>query len=297
MTHSILQASELINSHGSTVFEAISNNANAKLIESVSVDNHPIFAIWETENINLVEPQLEEICLTFHITGSVRVRNNVIGNNNVKFNSIAIYGLNSYEWNIYNKLRYAHLYFWKELVQFDPAEVAPFLKSNHLHGIKDNWVEGLFKMIMSYENIEDRKAFILKMYQDCFTYLKGKYLKEFQEKNTTTGGFTSFQVSKLQEFIEQNYMYKINIEDFCATMNWSRSHLFREFKKTFGTTPYNFLIHKRLSIAKQLIESGETIDRVCDQSGIENTNKLNYLFQKHLGTSLKCFLKNNQITK
>ena len=295
MTHSILQASELIKSQGSTAFEAISNNANAKLIESVFLGNQPIFAIWETENIKLIEPQLEEICLTFHITGSIRVRNNVIGHNNVKFNSIAVYGLNSYEWNIYNKLRYAHLYFWKELVQFDPTEIAPFLKSNHLHGIKDNWVEGLFKMIMSYEKTEDREAFILKMYKDCFMHLKDKYLNHFQEVNATTGGFTSYQVGKLQEFIEQNYMSKINIEDFCTAMNWSRSHLFREFKKTFGTTPYNFLIHKRLSIAKELFSVGLPIDIVCQRSGIENTNKLNYLFQKYVGSSLNSYLKQQSI--
>lgn len=286
-----IQSTHLKSSQGVTAFEAISNNPNARLIESIFVDDKPIFAIWETENINVIEPALEEICLTFHITGSIRVRNNVIGHNNVKFNSIAVYGLNHYEWNIYNKLRYAHIYFWKELVNFNPIEIAPYLKTNHLHGVKDNWVEGLFKMILSYENSNERKTFILKMYEECFSHLKQKYLNQFQQKNSDIGGFTSFQVSKLQEFIENNYMVQINIDDFCATMNWSRSHLFREFKKTFGTTPYNFLVHKRLSIAKELIEVGTTIECVCQLSGIENPNRLNYLFQKYLGISPKKYIK------
>lgn len=291
MNNANIPLTDLAISQGNTAFEAIKNNPHAKLIESIFVGDQPIFAIWETENIKLIEPDLKEICLTFHITGSIRVRNNVIGHNNVKFNSIAVYGLNSYEWNIYNKLRYAHLYFWKDLVQFDPEIIAPFLKSNHLHGIKDNWVEGLFKMIMSYDSSDERKEFILKMYNDCFTYLKNKYLNDYQQKNADSGGFTSFQVSKLQAFIEHNYMFKINIEDFCTTMNWSRSHLFREFKKTFGTTPYNFLIHKRLSIAKALIDEGQTLETVCQSSGIENINRLTYLFQKHLGVSLKGYIR------
>lgn len=293
LNDSSLPATKLVSSQGKTAFETILNNPNATLLESIFVGEQPIFAIWETNNIKLIEPQLEEICLTFHITGSIRVRNNVIGHNNVKFNSIALYGLNSYEWNLYNKLRYAHLYFWKDIVVFNPEEIAHALQNNELHGIKDNWVEGLFKMILSYKNSEERKTFILKMYQECFAHLKDKYLDNFQEKNVITGGFTSFQVKKLQEFIEHNYMSKINIEDFCNTMNWSRSHLFREFKKTFGTTPYNFLSHKRLSIIKELLAAGQPIDQVCQNSGVENINKINYLFQKHMGISLKEYLQQN----
>ncbi|MDV2441306.1 AraC family transcriptional regulator [Acinetobacter gerneri] len=292
MKNMIQNESLLLKSEGQNAFEAISTNPNAHLIESIFHEGRPLFAIWETENAKVIEPFLEEICLSYHISGSIRVRNNVIGQNNVKFNSISIYGKHGYEWNIYNKLIYAQIYFWDDLLQLANVEKPISYELNHLHGIRDNWIDGLFRMILSYQDIEQKKQFILKMYHDCFQHIHQQYLTQSNAvKQNQIGGITSFQVGKLQQYIDENYSKNINIDDFCQEMNWSRSHLFREFKKTFGTTPYNFLVHKRIDMAKKLLLQGLNITQVCLKTGIENPSKLNYFFNKYVGMSPKLFIE------
>ncbi|SPL69508.1 helix-turn-helix transcriptional regulator [Acinetobacter stercoris] len=286
----------LVKSEGINAFEAIQANPNNRLIEAIFHQDKPLFAIWESQNAKVVEPFLHEICLSYHISGSIRVRNNVIGQNNVKFNSISIYGKHAYEWNIYNKLIYAQLYFWDDLLDLDKDQITQQLVQKHLHGIRDNWIDGFFRMILSYSSTDEKKQFILKMYLDCFKHLQKQYLSKQTNLNRLheNGGLTSFQVGKLQQYIEQNYQQQLNINDFCSAMNCSRSHLFREFKKTFGTTPYHFLNQKRLEVAKSLLIQGNPIHLICNKTGIDTPSKLNYLFNKYVGMSPKQFIDNNR---
>lgn len=60
-------------------------------------------------------------------------------------------------------------------------------------------------------------------------------------------------------YIENHYTVDIKIPDLANKFNYSKEHLIRQFKKSIGCTPHQYLIRYRVNIALERIAKGESI--------------------------------------
>ena len=75
-----------------------------------------------------------------------------------------------------------------------------------------------------------------------------------------------------------------DLDDLSIRFNVSKYTLSREFSKYFGISPIEYLIRKRIKIAKELlVDTNYTISEVSLRIGIFNTTHFINLFKKHTG--------------
>mgnify|MGYP001548091072 CR=1 FL=1 len=98
-----------------------------------------------------------------------------------------------------------------------------------------------------------------------------------------------FQYKKIcggRDYIADHYPDRFDLADVARRSHMSRYHFIRVFTRTFGETPYTFLIRLRIEKAKQLLISGDaSIGEVCEQVGYQSLGSFSSLFRKQVGIS------------
>jgi AraC-like DNA-binding protein len=90
----------------------------------------------------------------------------------------------------------------------------------------------------------------------------------------------------LKQIMQDNYLYRLSLEDFARLCHRSLSTFKRDFQELFGTSPGRWLALQRLKYARmRLLTTGENINDVAFHSGFENTPHFIRCFKKHYGSS------------
>ncbi len=92
----------------------------------------------------------------------------------------------------------------------------------------------------------------------------------------------------IADFMRNNYLNNLNIEDFALLTGRSRSTFIRDFKKVYGTTPNQWLIEQRLQKANQLLLNTEvTVTEVALSVGYENISHFITAYKRKYGVTPK----------
>lgn len=90
----------------------------------------------------------------------------------------------------------------------------------------------------------------------------------------------------LLEFMEENYMYDLSMEEFAAFTGRSLSTFKRDFKKVSDLSPQKWLIRRRLEAAYELLkEDGMRVSDVYVDVGFKNMSHFSLAFKKQYGFS------------
>jgi AraC-like DNA-binding protein len=81
--------------------------------------------------------------------------------------------------------------------------------------------------------------------------LGGVVLSEMKE--ATKGGLSTRASQRVREYISSHLPYDMPLEDLAAIAEVSMSHFSREFKRSFGVSPHQYIVVKRVERAAQLI--------------------------------------------
>lgn len=88
-------------------------------------------------------------------------------------------------------------------------------------------------------------------------------------------------VSNVKAFIDQNYTNKIALEIVAKQFNVNKSYLLRLFKENTGLTVNNYILQKRILLAKnELRFSNKTLDVIAEECGFECANYFIRIFKK-----------------
>ncbi len=93
------------------------------------------------------------------------------------------------------------------------------------------------------------------------------------------------------DFIENNLENKITLDILEKRFYINGSYLSRMFKKSIGINLSNYIIHKRISRAQELLLVGMNVYEACYLSGFNNYNHFIKVFKKHTGISPLQFKK------
>ncbi len=92
------------------------------------------------------------------------------------------------------------------------------------------------------------------------------------------------RISKIIEFLEQNFAQKIYVEDLAEMAFMSLRNFQRIFKKAVGSTPSQYLMQIRLQRARRLLRSSSlSVADIAAQTGLTDSNYFIKSFKKELG--------------
>jgi AraC family transcriptional regulator len=103
---------------------------------------------------------------------------------------------------------------------------------------------------------------------------------------TFTGGLSAARLRHVTEFISDNYDRDIKLAELAQVAGMSSFHFAREFKRTTGTTPHQYLIKFRIECAKALLAKRDLpLIEVSLRSGFSHQSHFTRLFRRVTGTT------------
>ncbi|WP_309640246.1 AraC family transcriptional regulator [Flavobacterium sp.] len=94
-----------------------------------------------------------------------------------------------------------------------------------------------------------------------------------------------------REYIDKNYLEKIDIQNIANTNTLSEYHFLRLFKKAFSVTPHQYIIQKRLEFSKNLLLENYTLNDVAFLSGFADQPSFAKSFKKKYAITPNGFKK------
>ena len=98
---------------------------------------------------------------------------------------------------------------------------------------------------------------------------------------------------KIEGFITEKLSENIYVEDICREFFISKNSLYRLFKEEFGVTVNEFILQKRLALAKELLAQNDSlsITEIAALCGFSDYNYFIRVFKKAVGTTPLKFKK------
>lgn len=91
------------------------------------------------------------------------------------------------------------------------------------------------------------------------------------------------------DYIRKNLHQKLSIDSIAKMAYVSKSNFFRMFKDELGTSPNEFILHERISRAKELLKSRNSIKETAFQTGFSDTNYFTRVFKQLVGVTPKSY--------
>lgn len=90
--------------------------------------------------------------------------------------------------------------------------------------------------------------------------------------------YLSKRIVQAKLFIDANFSKRICLQNIAGEACFSRFHFIRLFKSIYGKTPHQYLIKVRLENAKELLQKGMPVTKVCFTVGFESAGSFSALF-------------------
>ncbi len=94
----------------------------------------------------------------------------------------------------------------------------------------------------------------------------------------------------LQEHIED----PLTVGQMAARVGLSAAHFSREFKRSTGSTPWDYVVRMRLEGARDALLNGGSFAGVALQFGFADQSHMARLFKSRFGRSPSAFIKANK---
>ncbi|WP_119391744.1 helix-turn-helix transcriptional regulator [Taklimakanibacter lacteus] len=96
------------------------------------------------------------------------------------------------------------------------------------------------------------------------------------------GGLSVSSARRVHEFLNENFSQKLSVAELAGICGLSPYHFIGAFTKTFGQSPYQYLLALRLAFAeKLLVEGGLPIAEIAYLSGFSSQSHLTATMKKH----------------
>ena len=91
---------------------------------------------------------------------------------------------------------------------------------------------------------------------------------------------------RAKDYADANYAERIGVEDMAAASGLSRAHFSREFKRTFGESPNEYLLSRRLERAATLLRNTDyPVNEICLNVGMLSVGSFTTSFTRTFGKS------------
>ncbi len=127
--------------------------------------------------------------------------------------------------------------------------------------------------------------------EENFFFLLEQLIGEYAEQEMSSPqSEQSSETKSICEFLEQNYMKNISLDDLSNLTGLNKFYLLRSFTKQKGISPYSYLETIRISKGKRLLEQGISPIDVALQTGFTGQSHFSNFFKKFIGLTPKQYM-------
>jgi AraC family transcriptional regulator len=99
-------------------------------------------------------------------------------------------------------------------------------------------------------------------------------------------GLTPQRLRRCQQYIETHLGDELSIEELAATAEMSRFHFTRAFKKAMGQTPHRYVIERRISVARMMMQTtSRPVNEIATELGFANQSHFSAVFNQLTGVT------------
>lgn len=92
------------------------------------------------------------------------------------------------------------------------------------------------------------------------------------------------EMNQIKDYLDDNFLNDVNLDSLAQIFHINKFYLTRKFKDTFGLTIMQYVIDKKISVAKELLRfSSSSITDISIQSGFHNITYFTKVFKAHEG--------------
>jgi len=118
--------------------------------------------------------------------------------------------------------------------------------------------------------------------QTLTLHLLSNYTTAFTKSAPKSGGLSGYKLRRVTEYIDAKLDEEISLNELAAVAELSSFHFVRAFRKSIGKTPQQFLMHRRVERAKELLSRPDLpIVEVGLRTGFKNQSHFTTLFRKY----------------
>ncbi len=135
-------------------------------------------------------------------------------------------------------------------------------------------LDGVFDKLFLADGIFEKYSCIYKVLDIVFAAAAPKEKRE------------SEAMLRLSDYIGENYMNKIRIEDMAGLLHMSHSNFYAVFRRCYGMSPIAYINKFRISVAAQLLRNtDDTVAKIALSVGVGDPLYFDRLFRREYGMS------------
>ncbi|MDO4273906.1 MAG: AraC family transcriptional regulator [Eubacteriales bacterium] len=149
--------------------------------------------------------------------------------------------------------------------------------------------ERLKDILYELENSLDSQAFASPLlckalFSQFMVYVNRIFLEKQYILDQKSYSYDS-QVENLLRYINRHLDADLSIETLAQKYFLSKYHMMRKFKEETGYTMHNYIVSKRLLLARSLISQGTPVIKAAQQSGFGDYTTFVRAYKKQFGTA------------
>ncbi len=98
-------------------------------------------------------------------------------------------------------------------------------------------------------------------------------------------GATLKRLVRARDLLHAEAARNPSLDELAGAAGLSRAHLARQFARTFGVSPHQYLVQLRLEQATRALAAGESVTEVCFALGFESLGTFSASFHRRTGMS------------
>ncbi len=119
----------------------------------------------------------------------------------------------------------------------------------------------------------------------------------YYQKNQETAALAliPYRIKEVLNYIDTHVYERIDILNLVQMTKWKKDHFIREFRRTIGITPYQYILKKKIEESKTMIkEIDKPLNEISFELGFESYANFCNAFKKITETTPEKFRKENQ---
>jgi AraC family transcriptional regulator len=118
----------------------------------------------------------------------------------------------------------------------------------------------------------------------------GRLHNQMKTPAAPRSGLPQWQVRVVVDYLESHLADRTTISELASLLHLSRFHFIRAFKKTVGMPPHQFVLHRRIERARELLGNNElSVSEIAERTGFNGAAQLTRAFRQITGATPTAF--------
>ena len=164
------------------------------------------------------------------------------------------------------------------------------------YNVEDETIKGLIELLLLETQAKGRngKAYLSNLLSALSAHYIQNYsnYRDLQDSSAKSVKIGKSQIDKIEQYIKENIGSTISVDALAELVFCSKFHFLREFKKSVGETPYQFITQYRVEQSKKyLLAYTHSMSDIALLLGFNDQSHFSRVFKNHEDITPSQFIK------